>query len=227
LFSQSSADTNKIEKSNGFKLVGGVGLGLASGSFNYFSFSNKSGSESSEIAGSSSDILNEYKLFVNSKFSESFGVGLEFGRLTYFKLAGSSSNGFGMGNSEINQYISGLYFSPYLLVGNFQLGFSYMSPTPSTYFVRVDDDITSDYNYEDLSPNDQKVFDEILQAYLNVYVAYNIDLRENIDLPVTGYIKLGYDIQSPFDYTKTTSVVSQDIRAFMTIGVTYSFDLVK
>ncbi len=223
----------KADSTNKFRLELGAAIGVGAIALNYINVSEKNNSNgsssSSSSIGFSTDLLNEFTVYGLAKFSSNFGVGLEFGRLTHFEQIGglrvSDISGFPI-TIPLNEYISGMYFSPFVKFGKISVGATFMSPVAGTYFARIDNYLGSDLNYESLDSTAQQSLQSSLQRYINVYGKYDYDATSLAGLPTIVYAKIGVNLQNPIDYSKYYDLKSH-YRLFVSAGISLGFDVIK
>ncbi|MBI3258211.1 MAG: hypothetical protein HYZ54_01830 [Ignavibacteriae bacterium] len=221
-FSQGSSS----DSTSKFRLEIGAGLGVAAGCFSYLSMGGNNGSITT---GTSTDLLNEYTIYGLAKFSKYVGVGLEFGRLTHFELIGGvrtyDYSGFPT-TISVSEYISGMYFAPFVRVGQISVGATFMTPTAGTYFARAGGNVSTDADFEDLDTASQNNLKSAMQTYINVFGRYDHDVTNISGFPSTIYGKLGFNVQHPIDYGKFNELKSH-VRLFLTVGASLHFNLIK
>jgi hypothetical protein len=227
------SQTIKTDTTAHFRLELGAAIGVGAMALNYINVSEKNSSNgsssSSSTLGFSTDLLNEFTVYGLAKFNSTFGLGLEFGRLTHFEQIGSlrvsNNSGFPI-TVPLNEFISGIYVSPFVKFGKISVGATFMSPVAGTYFARVDDYLGSDLNYESLDSTAQQSLQSALQSYINVYGKYDYDATSLAGLPTIVYAKVGVNLQNPIDYSKNYDLKNH-YRLFVTAGISMGFDVIK
>jgi hypothetical protein len=228
-YNTNAQDSLKVKDKDRMRLEVGAGIGFGAGSMSYKDTRYESSSETSSSSelGIASDILNEYKLFTELHLNSWFGIGAEFGRQTFFRVGDSGSDG-NFGTIQVDEFISGIYVAPYLNFSSFKVGMTYMSPTPSTWFTRANENIASDVNYEDLSPGGQKAFDTLVEDYLNVFIAYQGNVTKQYGIPISYYVKFAYDLSNPIDYSKVPGFEYKHYyRGVLTLGMSAQLDVLN
>lgn len=214
-------DTTKKANKEGFKLIVGGTIGLGAANFSFTKQTPKAGGEVNLTSGLSTDILNEFSVVVLTKFDKTWGIGTEVGRLTYFESA------LGIGTNTVNSFISGLYVAPFLNVGQFKFGCSYMMPNEESFFFRANDNIATDVRYSSFTENEKELIKKLKQPHIAAFVRYDYEATTFADLPIVLFGKLSYDIQFPLDKGLTDNYKVEHFRGQLTLGGTLYFDLVK
>jgi len=213
-----------------FRLEIGAGAAIASMSFSYINYDKLDlGITSKEtFLAYNSEILNEYKLFIEAYFYANFALGLETGSLVYFH---STNNNLSNGLTKVrtNEYISGLYLSPYIVLSKFKIGGTFMLSSKNSWSLGSITHFLPLKDYTELNNEEKQKIDVILQNYYNVYVAYRNFLTNEYGTPVDYYIKFGVDLQSPLNYNSITNTNLNNFnnyRVFITIGISSQLDII-
>lgn len=221
------------QDNNKFRLEIGAGAAISTTSLQYTNYDklnmNTSSTSSNEtFIAFNSEVLNEYKLFIEAYFYQNIALGLETGSLVYFQ---STNNDLSNGLSEkrTNEYLSGFYLSPYIVISKFKFGGTLMLPIKNSWSLGDVTHLWPLKDYTELNNLEKQKIDVILQNYYNIYIGYRNFLTNEYGTPIDYYIKCGLDVQSPLNYNKNTNTNLSNFnnyRVFISVGISSQLDII-
>lgn len=122
------------QDNNKFRLEIGAGAAISSMSFGYVTYDklNLENTSNETFLSFNSELLNENKLFIEAYFLSNYALGLEIGHLIYFQSTNNDLSN-GLTKERTNEYISGLYLSPYIVLSKFKIGGTFMLSSKNSW----------------------------------------------------------------------------------------------